>query len=317
MTKPELIFGTESFLIEEETNSRLNALPGEIAQFEGEFDWNHLQDAVNLSSLFSSQKKILIKNPWFLSKTLNDKSIAQLKEALDSINQSEHPTIILYQGNIDQRKKPFKLIKSVATVTQFEPYKDWELEKVQQWLTSRAKQNNLSITPEAVWALTEHCGIHLRQIAGELEKLRVYVGTKQQIDLDDVKAVCMGPQGSSYDFTEALKLKQHKKALLYLKRLMSHGEDPIKIHGLMTATFRLYLQLLSGLSEGHSNQSLGKALGKHPFFLQKLIPDVKKNYTIPKLTAAIQELYQCDVNIKSGKVSPQHALEICLNKLLI
>ena len=58
--------------------------------------------------------------------------------------------------------KPFKAVKAVSTLSQHDPFKDWELQKVQSWLSQRAQQHDLAIEPDALWALTEHCGTHLR-----------------------------------------------------------------------------------------------------------------------------------------------------------
>jgi DNA polymerase III subunit delta len=316
MSKIQLFFGAEQFLVEEASHTHLNSLPGDDAVFEGQFEWQALQDALNLSSLFSSQKKILLKNPWFFSKALSKSDTTRLTEALSSMSNSEHPVVIVNYGTIDQRKKPFKLLKASATINQFDPYKDWELEKVQSWLGQRAKKQALNLDSDAVWALTEHCGTHLRQLAGELDKLAVYVGERKTITLSDVKAVCLGPQGSIFEFTESLKKRDLKLVLKHLNRLFSHSEDPIKLMGLITASIRLYLQLLTGLGQGHTNQSLGKALGKHPFFLQQLIPDVKKHYNVEDLKRALNSLADCDLSIKSGKMAPKLAVELCLTSIV-
>ncbi|RAP36888.1 DNA polymerase III subunit delta [Candidatus Marinamargulisbacteria bacterium SCGC AAA071-K20] len=316
MSEIKLFFGSEAFLVEEESRTGLLKLPGEDATFEGHFEWSSLQDALNLSSLFSSQKKIVIKNPWFFTKTLSDKDCAHLSEALESMSRSEHPVVIVNSGTIDQRKKPFKLVKPKASLSQFDPFKDWELEKVQSWLSNRARTQGLILDSDAVWALTEHCGTHLRQLAGELDKLSVYIGERKKIQLADVKAVCLGPQGSIFEFTESLKKRDQKATLKHLHRLFSHSEDPIKLHGLITASIRLYLQCLTGLQQGLNHQGLGKALGKHPFFLQKLIPDVKRHYSIADLTQSLQVLAACDVNIKSGKLLPKTAVELAINAIV-
>ena len=183
-------------------NSYVSSIHAEISVFEGQFNWESLQDALNLSSLFSSQKKIVIKNPWFFTKTLSDRDYTLLEEALKSMSHSDYPVVIVHYGAIDQRKKPFKAVKAVSTHSQHDPFKDWELQKVQSWLSQRAQQHDLSIEPDALWALTEHCGTHLRQLAGELDKLSVYIGQKRSIQLSDVKAICLGPQGRIFEFTE-------------------------------------------------------------------------------------------------------------------
>jgi DNA polymerase III subunit delta len=313
MTQASFIFGEESFLVEEDVRRMIAPFGiNERDVFEGVFDLKTLLQASSMSGLFSTQKILILKNPWFLSKAVSDADIELLKQCLTSALSAGHSLLIYQLGAVDQRKKVAGLLKKQCLITHHQGYKDWEQDKVLQWITTRAKHIGKDISREAALALEVIGGTNLRQLAGELDKCSIYIADKPKISAEDVKALCASATTSIFDFNEAMKKHNTSKMIESLTRLLDHGDDPVMLLGLSTANIRLYTQLIALSSEGLSSDAIAKAIGKNPYFIQKLIPDVKRAYSLATLKKAYTLLAEADLAIKSGKKKPKIALELAI-----
>ncbi len=313
MTQACFIFGDESFLVEENV-TRLIA-PFGINQrdtFEGVFDIDALLQSSSMSGLFSTKKIIILKNPWFLSKAVSEPDIEKLKQFLSTSQDAGHMILIYQLGSVDQRKKAAGILKKKCSVTQHHAYKDWEQDKVLQWISDRAKKIGKELTRDAALALEEIGGTNLRQLAGELDKCAVYIGDNTEITADDIKALCASATTSIFDFNEAMKQHHTPNMIQSLTRLLDHGDDPVMLLGLSTANIRLYTQLIALSAEGLRSDAIAKAIGKNPYFIQRLLPEVKKAYDLDTLKKAYTLLADADFAIKSGKKKPKVALELAI-----
>ena len=97
-----------------------------------------------------------------------------------------------------------------------------------------------------------------------------------------------------------------------LYHLLRQGDDPVKLLSIITASYRLYLQILALDSERVPESKLASKIGKNPYFIKKLLPSIRRHYSLPRLTAVYQSLSDCDIAIKSGQQTPKHALTTTL-----
>ncbi len=313
MGKAELLFGEETFLIDEHLQKVTSAFSSQdVQRFNEGAPIDQILMAVSMTSLFSASNAIVIKNPKWLTNAADDKELALLTQLFTLIPNQPHHVIVVVFGSVDQRKKAAQLLKKHCEVTQYSPFKDWEQDKVLQWIQNRVKIYKKTMDQDAQMALENIGGSDLRQMASELEKLDIYTGSRTTITTADVQAMCAPANASIFDFTEALKLRQLPQALGALERLMEHGEDPVKLLGLISATYRLYLQLLALSAEKKTSADIAAKIGKNPYFIQKLLPEVKKRYSLAQVQKAYEALATCDFEIKTGKMKPELALELAV-----
>lgn len=317
MSKLQVILGDESFLVEEAVRTTTKAHPDfESQHFEDRFSWDLLFQALSESSLFGDNFLIYIKNPWFLVDTASDDDIKALTKMMDLLMNSPHIVIIYTLGaSVDQRRKGFTTLKKHCTPIVYTAFKDWETDKVIDWTKQRTKSLGKSLDHKAAEALVQAGGTHLRLIASELDKLAVYTGSQSTIRYEDVAAVCSSTHASIFKLTDALKIRHHKNLLDALETLMDQGEDPLKLIGLLAATLRLYIQILDLASQGFSPDHMGKELGKHPFFIKQLLPDLQRNHQVTKLSKTYQQLAELDWEIKTGKIQAKSGLTTLLMKV--
>tara|TARA_A100001015_G_scaffold246217_1_gene282531 strand:- start:1458 stop:2411 length:954 start_codon:yes stop_codon:yes gene_type:complete len=298
--KGYFFYGNESFLISEEVQSIKQMLKSaNINYFENDIDFNKVLQATQTTGLFASETLIIIKNPIWLKNKLTDTLTKQWVELFKTTISKQTCIIICNYTAVDMRKKIPAILKKTFISKQLEPFKDWEQDKLLQWITTRIKKKNKSISAEALEMLATISGNSLEKCASEIETLCVYIASKNQIEIQDIKSFCTQEQATLYEFSESIKNKNYSVCYKLLQNLKRSGEDPIKLLGLVSANFRLYFYILSNKHIGE--HQIAKQLGKHPFFIKQILKTIEKKYTVQKVGEIIKQLATCDYEIKSGQ----------------
>ncbi|RAP27960.1 DNA polymerase III subunit delta [Candidatus Marinamargulisbacteria bacterium SCGC AG-343-D04] len=305
--KIHFFFGNETFLVDEALQKCLSPHPSiDPVFFEGDIDIKSILNTSMSTGLFSSQQLIVIKNPSFFSKNPSKTDIDLWCDLFKKPVNPDTGIIIINHGSVDQRKKIASTLKKHASFQLFEPFKDWEQEKVSHWIKQRLQAANKRIDDDALILLQSICGMSLRTCANEIETLCVFLGEESHITLNHVKQFGSEAQSSIFDCLEGLKKRDYKTVFSSIQILKNSGEDPIKFIGLLSATFRLYLQILYLHSHRHSDAQIAKETGKHPFFVKQLLYSIKKHYSVDDVSSIMIQLAEFDVNIKSGKLKPAY-----------
>ena len=310
MSTLSFVFGEELFGVHEAV-SAFRSASGELRVFDGQFELGDLANALFSLSLFSSQISILVMNPWFLVEAPTDVQIKDIQDLFGQAKAVDSPILIAATQKIDQRKKMTTWLKKNATkVQECVPFKDWEQEKVVNWLHQRAKMLSKTLSQDAAIALQQFEGTDLAQLAAELEKATLYIGERPQITLADILAISSGATGQLYQFSEALKNRHRQNAVQAMLRLLDSNEDPIKLLGVMGAAIRLYLPLRAGLDARIPLPQLAQSMGKNPYFLKQIAPAIQTHYPVATLKALLSRLCELDVQVKSGQIASRTALEL-------
>jgi len=311
MTKSvQVLHGQEFFLIDDFIKKQqANFSDASTHSFSEQFELNDLAQATQGGGLFSSKSFIVVKNPWFFSKQLSDKQLEQLLSIIAQCSNPDICLIICQYGNIDQRKKTVTRLKKVAQFHKFEPFKDWEQDKFKQWLKNHLALSGKSIEHRALQMATDLFPKALRAAAAECDTLCTYIGDKESIDIDDIKAIANDQQLSIYQFLEQMKKRQFNSLYKCIQQLQHMGEDPIKLLGLVTATLRQNLQILYAKERNISMDALAKQIGKNPYFLKLLLKDIQGQYSAKDCMTLLTQCADLDYQVKSGQVKAGYILK--------
>lgn len=312
------IYGDESFSIEEEIRAVKARFPHfQPEEFSGKFELKELMDAVNTMGLFSQGKLLFLKNPWLLTETLTDTDFKAFQEICIAAQTNQVVMIMAsLDQTVDQRKKQITFLKKSAVCKEFKSFKDWEQDKVLQWIRQRITAKGKKIDQDALIMLEQTGGTNLRHLDREIEKLITYVREKPVITEADIQAVTVGSGGTTFQFNEAMKSRQLRETMAFLEDLFENGEDPIRLFGLVAANLRLYFQLLSMAKEKRSMADIARALGKNEYYLSKVYQSVRQHYSLEGLAASYHALQQKDLEIKTGKLAPKRAVELAVIAIL-
>ncbi len=303
MSQIYFFHGLENFLIDEAVNEiKTHHNNAQISFFEEECNIDTIIEKTQSTGLFATSNLIIIKNPLFLTKTIDKQDSEKWLTLFSSI--TEPNTIIIYaHKNIDLRKKIGSTLSKKYQSKRFDPFKDWEDEKFMQWLKMRLSKKHVTIEPDALNMLCQISNKNLQQCANDINNIITYIGDKKNITITYIKTMCTIQQSNIYKLTESIKKRNYQDCFKIFQQLKIAGEEPIKLIGLLTANFRFFLQLL--LLQNQPQTTIAKQLGKHPFFIKQTLTEIKKTYTIEHIKPIINTLANLDYQIKSGTINPK------------
>ena len=94
-----------------------------------------------------------------------------------------------------------------------------------KWIAAEAKRREIQFEPDAARELADALGADMMLIAGEFEKLALYVGEKRRVTLGDVETMVLAAkQRSLYELTDAISAKDQARALSLLHGLLNASD---------------------------------------------------------------------------------------------
>ena len=295
-----------------------------------------LQDALMGTSLFSSDKLVIIKNSLFsLLKKKNEKVMNEEKDYNNEIdklilkyldNTQEGIKIFFIEDNLDKRKKIYKgLVKleksEVATIKEFLIPVDYQFEN---WIKNRIEKRGGKINRDALnnFAITLGKGLAQKDKSGkvnqaynlwetesEIEKLLNYCNEKE-IEKNDIYLLVKSKVDMNiFNLIDSISSKNKNKAILLLNKQIEEGLNENYILTMFVYQFRNLIRIKSLLSQGLNNNEIISQTKMHPYVVQKSIDQCRK-FEIENLKKIYQKLFDADLAIKSGKIKPRLALDL-------
>jgi DNA polymerase-3 subunit delta len=184
-----------------------------------------------------------------------------------------------------------------------------------RWLTEQAAQQGAKIDADAAREMVDALGGDMMMIAGELEKLLLYVGEKKRITLGDVETMVLAAkQRSLYELTDAISAKDRVRALQVLDAILSTGEGEEAAIGhlyMLSKTFRQMLIILE--RNVRDTRMLWAALWQGfrvpPFAAEDVIRQARRYKSKRELTRAIRLVARADLALRSNPPSKRMVLE--------
>ncbi len=246
---------------------------------------------------------------------------AQMMEKFDSLEhyfQKPMPTTILVisltNKNVDKRTTLYKSAQANGCV--FESFKLYE-DMVRQWTERFLNSKGYSISPEAVLLLTEYCGVELRKLSLELEKLLTNLpGESKKIETIHIEEnIGISREYNVFELTKAISFKDTLKAVRIVKHFgASPRQFPLVLS--ISAIFMHFSRLLKyhAIHAGGAKPSRGEIasyIGINPYFLPEY-DHAARNYPLIKCMEAISLIRGYDSKSKSSSKGEAEDGEILL-----
>jgi DNA polymerase-3 subunit delta len=179
-----------------------------------------------------------------------------------------------------------------------------------QWIRRRAEKRGGSLEPRAAHRLAAIVGANLRLLDQEIDKLVTFSGADRSVTAEDVEVLVPYSQDAViFDMVDALGHRDGSTASKTLHRLLEEGEHPLGLMGMIIRQFRLLIQVKALKGDGASPREVAKALGIHPFPARKL-HNQAAHFTSAQLEKVYRHLSEVDVDIKTGKIEAEVALDL-------
>ncbi len=183
-----------------------------------------------------------------------------------------------------------------------------------QWIRKRAARHGCEIEPAAAAALSEVVGSDLRAADNELVKLAAYVDGARAVTVADVTALTVYvAEANIFEMVDMLVQGDAHGAATRLHRLLEK-QEPLSLFGMIVRQFRLLLLTKTYLESGGVAGGVADAIDVHPYAARKL-PGQARKFSLPQLEGIYHRLLEYDVQMKTGQIAPDLALDLLVTAL--
>ena len=265
-----IIYGTEPYLI----NNKLNEIVKEnsdssIVKYNGldkSFSINELLDTVTSVDLFSNKSLILLKDPIFLIKKVDEKEIdAFLEYCHKPIYEN---TLVMYtlDNSFNTRLKIFNDISLNAQVIILDKIKNYDFFN---YAKGEINNRKLNITKDAINTLINSVNYDLSLLNNNLDILALY---PEQIDTDVVKKLISYPsEEDTFNLINALTSKKISKSIKLANTILESDGSVLRLISTLANQLR-FLYMVSYYNSNHFSMSeLIKITGAKEYRIKKAL----------------------------------------------
>ena len=313
-----------------------------------------LREALQTLPFFGTGKVIWLRDCNFLgeervaSTQAVTESLADLAEELKAFAWSRHSGIrlLISAGKVDKRKIFFKTLDKIGSVENLAGWsvddRDWT-DRAELAARTAVRERKKEISEEAVAELVTRVGPHPRQLDNEIEKLCLFTGNRDRIEMDDVNAVCVRNKqarafalGDALGDRDLLRLLRRLDEELWEVKFDSQKSEIGLLYGLI-AKVRAILLLKEMFREGWikpemdynrfkaqlqrvpADQLSGdrrfNPLALNPYVLYKALPQIKR-YSEAELIRAMDLLLRCNQRLVSSGLDEALVLQQTLVQII-
>jgi len=258
------------------------------------------------NSMFKEKKLIIISNPFsdinFKEKFLNAKK--------DLINSED--IILLYQnGKIDQRNSLFSFLKKN---TKSQEFKLLTTQKLKIWAKKEFEKHNTTISENALGVFIDNIGNDLWRMSQEINKLVNYKGNEKIEEKDIHLLVKPRVETDIFKTIDAISEKNKKQALSLLNKHLRKGDSPLYLLSMINFQIKNLLIVKELIQKGEPFNVILNKSGLHPFVARKSYFQSQK-FTFLELKKIFQNIFKIDLDIKTGKIDPETALNLLVAEI--
>lgn len=287
---------------EEDAEAGLTRLAG------GDAEWRRVRDELSTVSMFGDRRVVMVDDA--------DEWVSEHRSSLEAYfdKPSRQSVFVL---DVKTWRSNTRLAKKLANAGLELDCSELKGAALFQWLTSRAKSGyDKQMTRDAAGLMVELAGSGLSLLEQELAKVAAYVGEREKITVEDVRALVGGWKAeTTWRMTDAVRDGQPAVALTALGKLLHSGEAPQKILGGVNYVFRKYARATELARDGASLRGALQQAGVFPRDIDSSERFLRR-IGRPRAERIRARLVEADRNLKGGsRVSGRLQLEMLLLEL--
>ena len=253
------------------------------------------------------KKVVVVDNCNFLTKDVEEKDETKVLNLLSKNTDGIDLVFILRSEKVDKNGKIFNFIKENGQVFEF-----LNIEK-DQWplyIAKYFKNKNIEITQDAVEEIANRIDGDLTRFINEAEKLSLY---KNSITLSDVLLMVSKPlEDDAFQMSNALFRGENSLAISIYRDLLKLGQKFVDaLIPMLASQFRFISEVCFLDSRGLEKEEIASQLGVSPVRVKIALKN-SRNVSRKQIAHALSDLYDLDVQIKSGQIDRSYAFELFL-----
>ena len=248
-------------------------------------------------NLFGTPRLLLVREAQLLPPGAVEGLLALLAAPPDDA------TVVLLATSTKAITKLAKRIKDLGGVVEVGPPKEWETRAWRDLVAEELRRHRRAASAEAVVALLAHAGNDVSLIAEKAAQVAAAVEAGREITAGDVERHVVG-HGSrgSFAVADAMCDRDPASALTLLRGCYEAGDHPVMVLGALAYRMRALVAVASGVDARAAGLSLTPAMTGR-------LKGLRRNFGPGELTEAVRHLAEADLEIKSGELSAEVAVE--------
>jgi len=185
-----------------------------------------------------------------------------------------------------------------------------------KFVQTLAKNNDISLSLDAVSLMITNLGEDLSQIDNEIKKLSlIFAGANQEITTDMI-APHLGllREDDAFALDDLLSSKEFVRAHLLLDNLLERGQAPLAVLGILSRHCRNVLSVSTLKAQGQTPKQMATEL-KLPVPVVRKFLNITNQSSIERAKRALAACQQCDQSLKSSKIPADLVLSKIIDEL--
>jgi DNA polymerase III delta subunit len=268
--------------------------------------FSDLNDNLRQVSMFMEKRMAVLLNSF--------SNIEFKKEFLsqkDKFLKSDDLIIFYEDKNADQREVLFKFLKSNAKCQKFEFLSGI---KLKNWTIKELEKCGSKADEPALAAIIEYVGSDLWRLSNEIKKLSCYkkgVCLKKEDVFDITRSKI---ETDIFKTIDAIASKNQKQALGLIHDHIEKGDSPLYLLSMINYQFRNILIVKDLVQKRFPFGAIAAKTGLHPYVAKKSYFQCYK-FSLDDLKRIYKEIFEADLNIKTGKIEPALALDLLISEV--
>lgn len=190
--------------------------------------------------------------------------------------------------------------------------------EIRDWVKSQFSRNKTRIDSSSINLMIEMVGDNLWDLSREIEKIILYVGDSNKIEVEDVQAVTSHrPRSKIFNLTEKVGNRDISSSLNVLDELIREKTPGVMILTSLNNHFTFLYHIGELMEDGEYAETIAKKLKRHPFYVKKSMGQARK-YSTGSIEKVFDLICRADGALKSGMderlVLEMTLIQICKQK---
>lgn len=309
-----IIEGEETIFIQDKINQLIGQIDYDVIRFDGndkKFTISMMVEACKTGSLFSSKNLVLVKDPLFLCKKVDEKELEILS---DYISNPIFETDLVFYTYDNKFNSKLKAYKNVATNAEILKYNSYDYKNFNLYVNQEVNKKHLNINNDAISLLTQMCKRSATLLQQNLDVLSNY---PEKITVQVVNKLCTySDDNDSFELINAITNKDISK-VIYLERRMLRDNDSIfSVIGLLSSQLRFLYHLSYLNSLGYRSSQIIDEMNISEYRYTKSLESLRK-LSMKQIIELLDQLSILDIKCKSDdSISDQSKFELFILNLL-
>lgn len=314
------VWGNEAFLVDQEIKNIIRDFAGNGEEVEVEYvdvedlSPHELLEKMYFSPLFTLQRALIIKNPYWLEKVrrrdLTQEIVQVFEEYLASKGEGQIVIISSLQHNTSNKIVSW-LDKNARVIKCEYPGKSY----LKKWIENEFQMRNKKVNLKGAHILAES-GQDMYYILNLIEKIALF-NEGEVISAADIEEELESKEEVKvFKFTDALLKRDKTDAFQAYYKLKQQGASPVFILYMTVRQFVSLAKVKYYLEKGYTRKQIEEKTGLKDFVVGKM-SNYAHSYSSEELELFFNRFLEADIALKSGGGGPNEdvVMEIIISEI--